>query len=147
MAPILYLVVPCYNEEQVLPLTSRVLREKMESLITRSSISPDSRILLVDDGSRDSTWPILCSLRQESPLFAAMKLSHNRGHQNALLAGLMTARHYCDAAVSLDADLQDDIEAVDGFLEKFGEGCDVVYGVRRKRDTDTVFKRSTARWF
>ena len=101
----------------------------------------------VDDGSRDSTWPILCSLRQESPLFAAMKLSHNRGHQNALLAGLMTARHYCDAAVSLDADLQDDIEAVDGFLEKFGEGCDVVYGVRRKRDTDTVFKRSTARWF
>lgn len=147
MAPILYLVVPCYNEEQVLPLTSRVLREKMESLITRSSISPDSRILLVDDGSRDSTWPILCSLRQESPLFAAMKLSHNRGHQNALLAGLMTARHYCDAAVSLDADLQDDIEAVDGFLEKFGEGCDVVYGVRRKRDTDTIFKRSTARWF
>lgn len=147
MAPILYLVVPCYNEEQVLPLTSRVLREKMESLIARSSISPDSRILLVDDGSRDSTWPILCSLRQESPLFAAMKLSHNRGHQNALLAGLMTARHYCDAAVSLDADLQDDIEAVDGFLEKFGEGCDVVYGVRRKRDTDTVFKRSTARWF
>lgn len=147
MAPILYLVVPCYNEEQVLPLTSRVLREKMESLIARSSISPDSRILLVDDGSRDNTWPILCSLRQESPLFAAMKLSHNRGHQNALLAGLMTARHYCDAAVSLDADLQDDIEAVDGFLEKFGEGCDVVYGVRRKRDTDTVFKRSTARWF
>ena len=147
MAPILYLVVPCYNEEQVLPLTSRVLREKMESLIARSAISPDSRILLVDDGSRDSTWPILCSLRQESPLFAAMKLSHNRGHQNALLAGLMTARHYCDAAVSLDADLQDDIEAVDGFLEKFGEGCDVVYGVRRKRDTDTVFKRSTARWF
>ena len=147
MAPILYLVVPCYNEEQVLPLTSRVLREKMESLIERSAISPDSRILLVDDGSRDNTWPILCSLRQESPLFAAMKLSHNRGHQNALLAGLMTARHYCDAAVSLDADLQDDIEAVDGFLEKFSEGCDVVYGVRRKRDTDTVFKRSTARWF
>ncbi|MCI8554778.1 MAG: glycosyltransferase [Clostridiales bacterium] len=147
MAPIVYMVIPCYNEEQALPRTASVAREKLEGLITRSVVSPDSRILFVDDGSRDGTWSLLCALTQETSLFAAMRLSRNRGQQNALLAGLMTARPYCDAALSLDADLQDDIRVVDDFLAQFAGGCEVVYGVRRRRDTDSAFKRGSAKLF
>lgn len=141
---VLYMVIPCYNEEQVLPITSKAVLEKMDALIEQERISSDSRILFVNDGSRDKTWSMLEELTAASPRFSAVKLAHNVGHQNALLAGLTTASKYCDAAISMDADLQDDIGAVDEFLTKYEEGCDVVYGVRRKRDTDTLFKRSTA---
>lgn len=141
---VLYLVIPCYNEEEVLPITAAAVREKMEALIAAGTIGEDSRVLFVDDGSRDATWAGLERLTGETPLFAALKLAHNVGHQNALLAGLMEAKENCDAAVSMDADLQDDINAIDGFLTKYAEGCDVVYGVRNKRDTDTRFKRTTA---
>lgn len=141
---VLYLVIPCYNEEAVLPITAAAVREKMEALIAAGTIGADSRVLFVDDGSKDGTWAGLEQLTGETPLFAALKLAHNVGHQNALLAGLMEAKEHCDAAVSMDADLQDDINAIDGFLAKYAEGCDVVYGVRNKRDTDTRFKRFTA---
>lgn len=141
---ILYLVIPCYNEAEALPVTSQVLREKMESLMARSAISAESRILFVDDGSQDDTWKLLCDYSRQTPLFAAVRLAHNAGHQNALLAGLMTAKSYCDAAISMDADLQDDVDAIDAFLEQYAAGCDVVYGVRNRRDTDTAFKRTTA---
>ncbi|MGI6264481.1 MAG: glycosyltransferase family 2 protein [Acutalibacteraceae bacterium] len=140
----LFLVIPCYNEQEVLPLAAGVMEEKMNALIASGRIAPDSRVLLVDDGSRDGTWPLIVSLHQQNPLFSGLKLAHNVGHQNAVLAGLMTVRERCDAAVSMDADLQDDINAIDGFLDKYAEGCHVVYGVRRKRDADTAFKRRTA---
>lgn len=141
---VLYLVIPCYNEEAVLPITSKAVQNKMEALIQQNKISAESKVLFVNDGSKDKTWSALEQLAARTPLFMALKLSHNVGHQNALLAGLMTARKYCDAAISMDADLQDDIDAIDGFLQKYSEGCDVVYGVRNKRDTDTFFKRTTA---
>lgn len=143
----LMVVIPCYNEEEVLPETSRRLTEKMASLVQKGLISQDSRVLLVDDGSRDRTWELIGSLHKENPLFEGVKLSRNRGHQNALLAGLMTARGRCDVSISMDADLQDDMDAMDRFLEKYREGCEVVYGVRNKRDTDTAFKRETALMF
>ena len=142
-----YLVVPCYNEEAVLPETVSRLTEKMKTLIAAGHADENSRFLLVDDGSKDKTWELICRFCEENPLCAGLKLAHNRGHQNALLAGLMAAKEKADCAISLDADLQDDIDALDGFLAKFEEGCDVVYGVRNKRDTDSVFKRSTARGF
>ena len=145
--PVLYIVVPCYNEEEVLPETSRRLVDKMDSLMKKGLITPDSRVLLVNDGSRDRTWEMICQLHKENPLFEGVKLSRNRGHQNALLAGLMTARNRCDISISMDADLQDDMDAMDRFIEKYNEGCDVVYGVRNKRETDTVFKRETALMF
>ena len=140
----LYMVIPCYNEEEVLPETARRLREKLTALMEAGTISPESRVLFVNDGSKDHTWEIIARLHQENPLFSGVCLSRNRGHQNALLAGLMTARDRCDITISMDADLQDDIEAIDGFLKKYQEGCEVVYGVRSSRATDTVFKRSTA---
>lgn len=140
----LFLVIPCYNEQEVLPITAKAIEEKMRALIEQGRIAADSRVLLVDDGSKDATWPLICSLHQQNSLFTGLKLAHNVGHQNALLAGLMTAKECCDAAVSMDADLQDDINAIDGFLDKYEEGCQVVYGVRKKRDTDTAFKRQTA---
>lgn len=140
----LFLVIPCYNEQEVLPLTAQAIERKMIHLMEQGRIDADSRVLLVDDGSKDGTWPLICSLHQKSSLFSGLKLAHNVGHQNALLAGLMTAKDHCDAAVSMDADLQDDINAIDGFLDKYNEGCQVVYGVRKKRDTDTFFKRQTA---
>jgi len=140
----LYMVIPCYNEEEVLPETSRRLAEKYDSLLERGMISDSSRILFVDDGSRDRTWELICSVSEKDPRFGGVKLSRNRGHQNALLAGLSVARGKCDAAISMDADLQDDIGAVDGMLEKFADGCEVVYGVRSSRETDTFFKRETA---
>lgn len=143
----LYLVVPCYNEQEVLPRTNSVLIQKMQELIAKNRISKESRILYVDDGSKDATWKLLSSYHYENELVCALKLAHNRGHQNALLAGLETAKDECDCAISLDADLQDDIEVFEQFLDKFEEGCDIVYGVRKKRETDTAFKRMTAEGF
>ena len=147
MAHKLMVVIPCYNEEEVLPETSHRLVEKMDSLVKKGLITPDSRVLLVNDGSRDRTWEMICDLHKHNPLFEGVKLSRNRGHQNALLAGLMTARNRCDISISMDADLQDDMDAMDRFIEKYNEGCDVVYGVRNKRETDTFFKRETALMF
>ena len=140
----LFCVIPCYNEQEVLPETSKRLQEKMETLIRKGKISEDSRVVFVNDGSRDDTWKIIQSLHEKNPLFQGINLSKNMGHQNALLAGLLTAKDVCDAAISMDADLQDDINAIDEMVDKFLEGADVVYGVRSKRATDTFFKRFTA---
>ena len=145
--PVLYIVIPCYNEEKVLPMTSGLFRDKLEFLIRNNKISPDSRILFVDDGSKDNTWDIILKLSLENRYFAGVQQSRNRGHQNALLAGLMTVKDLCDAAISMDADLQDDINAIDEMVEKFKEGNDIVYGVRSSRETDTFFKRTTAQGF
>ena len=147
MKDILYIVVPCYNEEDVLPETSRRLREKLEGLMAAGMISEKSRVLFVNDGSRDKTWSLIEALHEENHLFSGVNLSRNRGHQNALLAGLMTARERCDMAISMDADLQDDVDAVDGMLERYYAGCDIVYGVRSSRKKDTFFKRFTAEGF
>lgn len=140
----LYLVVPCYNEEEVLPETSKQLRSKMLSMIEKGRISGKSRIVFVDDGSSDRTWEIISELHRDDTIFQGIRLSRNNGHQNALLAGLMTVKSLCDMTITLDADLQDDIEAIDKMIEKYYGGCDVVYGVRDSRDTDTAFKRKTA---
>lgn len=147
MAHKLMVVIPCYNEEEVLPETSRRLVDKMASLVQKGLITEDSKVLLVNDGSRDRTWEMICDLHKENSLFEGVKLSRNRGHQNALLAGLMTARGRCDISISMDADLQDDMDAMDRFIEKYNEGCEIVYGVRNKRETDTFFKRETALMF
>lgn len=147
MASKLFVVIPCYNEEEVLPETSKRLVKKMAELERKGLITPDSKVLLVNDGSRDRTWEMICDLHKQNPLFEGVKLSRNRGHQNALLAGLMTAKGRCDVSISMDADLQDDMDAMDRFLEKYEEGCEIVYGVRNKRDTDTFFKRETALMF
>ena len=147
MPEILYIVVPCYNEEEVLPETSRRLGAKLDKLMEDGRISPQSRVLFVDDGSRDRTWSLIEQLHARDPRFSGAKLSRNRGHQNALWAGLMTARGRCDVTISMDADLQDDIEAVDAMLDRRAEGCEVVYGVRSSRETDSFFKRFTAEGF
>lgn len=147
MNNILYIVVPCYNEEEVLPETSKRLRAKLEQLISAGKIDPDSRVLFVNDGSKDRTWEIIAQLHEQSPLFCGVDLTRNRGHQNALLAGLMTAKDQADAVISMDADLQDDVDAVDAMVDKFLEGVDIVYGVRSSRKTDTFFKRTTAEGF
>ena len=143
----LFCVIPCYNEQEVLPTTSSLLRDKLHHLIEAGKISADSRIIFVNDGSRDATWDIIQSRHNEDEIFQGINLSKNMGHQNALLAGLMTAKDLCDAAISLDADLQDDINAIDEMVDKFNAGCDVVYGVRSARKTDTFFKRTTAEGF
>lgn len=143
----LFLIVPCYNEEQALPLCAPVMKEKMEALCKGGVISNDSRIIFVDDGSKDATADIIRSLHQSSPLFSGIFLSRNRGHQNALLAGLHYADNKCDCAISIDCDLQDDINAIDQMLQKFNSGCDIVYGVRSSRKKDSVFKRATAKGF
>ena len=143
----IYLVIPCYNEEEVLLETAKRLKEKINILIEKWKISEKSRVTFVDDGSKDNTWSIIEHLNSSNNIFSGIKLSRNRGHQNALLAGLMTVKNYCDAAISLDADLQDDINVIDKFIDKFIEGCDVVYGVRSDRKTDTIFKRTTAQGF
>ena len=143
----LYIVVPCYNEEEVLPETARRLRAKLEQLMAAGKVSQNSRALFVNDGSRDRTWEIISQLHRECPLFCGVDLSRNRGHQNALLAGLMTAKERCDMAISMDADLQDDIDAVDAMVEEYYAGCDIVYGVRSSRKKDTFFKRFTAEGF
>lgn len=145
MTKILYMVVPCYNEELVLDETSERLKAKYEQLISNNIISPKSRVVYVNDGSKDKTWEKIQGKHNENPMFSGINLSRNRGHQNALLAGLMTVRNLADCVISMDADLQDDINAIDEMLEKFeNENCDIVYGVRDNRDTDTVFKRRTA---
>jgi len=141
---ILYIVVPCYNEEEALPETARALREKMHTLISSGKISESSRVMLVNDGSTDRTWQLIKSLHETDKLFCGVCLSRNRGHQNALLSGLMTAKERSDVTISMDADLQDDINAVDKMLDKYYEGCEIVYGVRCSRATDTFFKRFTA---
>ena len=143
----LYIVVPCYNEEEVLSETASRLKKKMGSLKESGVIDDESRVMFVDDGSRDKTWEMISSLVKEDKLFSGVKLSKNRGHQNALLAGLMTAKQYANCVVSMDADLQDDIDAVDKFVEKYNAGNDVVYGVRSSRKKDTAFKRITAQGF
>ena len=143
----LYIVVPCYNEEEVLPETSKRLRAKLSQLMEAGKIAPDSRVMFVNDGSRDKTWEIIQRLHEEDPLFSGLDLTRNRGHQNALLAGLMTAKDRADMVISMDADLQDDIGAVDEMVDKYLEGCDIVYGVRSSRKTDTFFKRFTAESF
>lgn len=145
--PILYIVVPCYNEEAVLPETAGRLKDKLSALIKAGKISQKSRALFVNDGSKDRTWEIVEGLHREDPAFSGVNLTRNRGHQNALLAGLMTAKDRCDAVISMDADLQDDIDAVDAMVEKFCSGCDIVYGVRSSRKKDTFFKRFSAEAF
>ncbi len=142
----LYIVIPCYNEEEMLPITAKALLEKMQTLIDEQKIHPDSKVMFVDDGSKDKTWEIITKLHS-IPYFTGVKLSRNKGHQNALLAGMYTAVEYADIIVSMDADLQDDINAIDGFLEKRAEGCEIVYGVRSSRKKDTKFKRGTAQGY
>ena len=147
MADTLYIVIPCYNEQEVLPETSSRLLEKLLALENAGTISEASRILFVDDGSRDTTWDLISELHARDKRFSGLKLTRNKGHQNALLAGLMAAKERADVIISMDADLQDDINAVDAMLEKYREGCDIVYGVRSDRTTDTAFKRVTAQGY
>ena len=142
--PVVYFVIPCYNEEEVLPETVKRLTEKLAQMQKDGLAGEGSRMLLVDDGSKDQTWELISAYHKENPVVEGVKLAHNRGHQNALLCGLMTAKDRCDCAISLDADLQDDTDVLDEFVRKYLDGCDVVYGVRNKRDTDTWFKRTTA---
>ena len=144
---ILYLVIPCYNEQEVLPETTKQLKEKMENLIKDKKISKDSRVMYVNDGSKDNTWQLIQQIHEEDNLFTGLTLSRNRGHQNALLAGLMTAKKYADIVISMDADLQDDINVIDQMVEKSYEGCEIVYGVRSSRKKDTFFKKFTAEGF
>ena len=142
-----YFAVPCYNEEEVLPETAKRLIEKMRNLVSTGKISETSRILFIDDGSKDRTWNLIEQLHEAQEYVCGLKLSRNRGHQNALLAGLMTARKHADAVISLDADLQDDIDVIDDFVDAFLQGNDIVYGVRASRKTDSFFKRTTAQVF
>lgn len=141
---ILYLVVPCYNEEEVLDKTATVLREKMERLINAGKISKKSKVMFVNDGSKDRTWKMIHEWTQKDRMFAGLSFSRNYGHQSAILAGMMAARAKADAVVTIDADLQQDIEALDKFLECYENGCDIVYGVRNDRNTDGFFKKATA---
>ena len=145
--PILWIVIPCYNEEQVLPLTAPMFLKKLMELTEREVVSPNSRILFVNDGSQDRTWEIIRELAAKDEHFIGICQSRNRGHQNAVLAGLMEAKGRCDLTISIDCDGQDDIDAMDRMLEEYGKGAEVVYGVRAKRDTDSFFKRFTAESF
>ena len=144
---ILYVVIPCYNEEEVLEETTRQLKEKLQSLIKKGIISSNSRVVYVNDGSKDNTWQLIEKIDKTEKLFTGISLSRNRGHQNALLAGLMTCKKYADVIISMDADLQDDINAIDEMLEKYYDGADIVYGVRSARKKDTWFKKTTAESF
>ncbi|MBP3841029.1 MAG: glycosyltransferase family 2 protein [Bacilli bacterium] len=143
----LYVVVPCYNEEEVLAETTKRLKEKMETLIKNKKISDKSKVMYVNDGSKDKTWSIICDINKKEKLFTGLCLSRNKGHQNALLAGLMTAKEYADIVISMDADLQDDINAMDEMIDKYYDGSEIVYGVRSSRKKDTFFKRFTAESF
>ena len=145
--PILYIVIPCYNEQEVLPITAPMFLQKLADLTAAGKISPESRVLFVNDGSKDRTWEIICELAARDPHYAGICQSRNRGHQNAVLAGLMEAKSRCDITISIDCDGQDDINAMDAMVDAYRDGCDVVYGVRSKRDTDTFFKRFTAESF
>lgn len=143
----LYMVIPCYNEQEVLSETSKRLKEKLSTLVKAGKIDPESRIIFVNDGSKDRTWEIIRRLHEEDPVFGGVNLSRNRGHQNALLAGLMIVKDHADMAISMDADLQDDINAIDEMVEKYLDGTDIVYGVRSSRERDTFFKKATAESF
>ena len=143
----LFTVIPCYNEEEVLSETARRLREKYTALMQSGQIAKDSRIAFVNDGSSDRTWQIICDLHAQDPVFTGIDLSRNRGHQNALIAGLLTVKAHADMVISMDADLQDDIDAMDEMIQKYHEGCDIVYGVRNSRKKDSFFKRTTAEAF
>ena len=145
--PILYIVIPCYNEQEVLPITAPMFLQKLADLTAAGKINPDSRVLFVNDGSKDRTWEIICDLAARDPHYVGICQSRNRGHQNAVLAGLMEAKSRCDITISIDCDGQDDINAMDGMVDAYRDGCDIVYGVRSKRDTDTFFKRFTAESF
>ena len=147
MKPVLYIVIPCYNEEKVLPVTSGMFLEKLKSLIADNIISDDSRIMFVNDGSRDGTWDIITELSKKEKYFTGISLSRNRGHQNALLAGLFEAEPLCDITVSIDCDGQDDINAIDSMVREYLDGAEIVYGVRSSRETDTFFKRTSAQCF
>lgn len=143
----LYLVLPCYNEEEVLPETAKRLTDKLQQMMNDGLISYQSKMAFVNDGSKDKTWEIIERLHRENPLVCGIKLSRNKGHQNALLAGLMTVKDRCDVTISMDADLQDDIDALDRFMQAYHDGCEIVYGVRSSREKDTAFKRGTAQGF
>ncbi len=145
--PILYIVIPCFNEETVLPVTNTLFLDKLKDFIAAGEISAESRILFVDDGSRDNTWSVISELHQKNAYFEGLKLSRNCGHQNALLAGLMTAKNHADITISIDCDGQDDVAAMNRMLQEYKSGADIVYGVRAARDTDTKFKRNTAKGF
>ncbi len=147
MAPKLYIVIPCYNEEEVLPVTAPMFLEKINSLVSKGKISDDSRVMFVNDGSRDKTWDIIERLSKEDKHYIGISQSRNRGHQNAVLAGLMEAKDVCDITISIDCDGQDDINAMDEMVDAYLDGCDIVYGVRSSRETDTFFKRFTAQSF
>ena len=144
MRDILYIVVPCYNEEAVIDETTKRLTEKLKNLIITERISEKSRILYVNDGSKDNTWTIIERLYNENEFVTGLTLSRNRGHQNALLAGLFEAKEHADMIISMDADLQDDIDVIDKFVDEYYNGSQIVYGVRKSRKTDTFFKRTTA---
>lgn len=147
ITPNLWIIIPCYNEEKVLPITAPLFLKQLTHMIDEGKISDDSRILFVNDGSKDSTWDIIQKLSQENKYFLGMSQSRNRGHQNAVLAGLMEAKQYCDITISIDCDGQDDITVMEQMVDEYHAGCEVVYGVRSKRDTDTFFKRFTAESF
>lgn len=144
---VLYIVIPCYNEEKVLLITSGIFLEKMQKLIQDEKIDEKSRIMFVNDGSKDRTWEIILELAKKDEHFIGISQSRNRGHQNAVLAGLMEAKDCCDITISIDCDGQDDINAMDQMIEEYYDGCEIVYGVRNKRETDTIFKRCTAQGF
>ena len=145
--PILWIVIPCYNEEDVLPITAPMFLEQIQTMISKEKISAKSRILFVNDGSKDSTWDIICKLAQDDEHYIGISQSRNRGHQNAVLAGLMEARDVCDITISIDCDGQDDITVMERMVDEYLAGAEVVYGVRSRRDTDTFFKRFTAESF
>ena len=147
MKPVLYIVIPCYNEQEVLPITAPMFLNKINSLSEAGKISEDSRVLFVNDGSRDKTWEIITSLSEQDKRYCGICLSRNRGHQNALLAGLMEAKDKCDITISIDCDGQDDINAMDKMVDEYHNGCEIVYGVRSSRESDTFFKRTTAQGF
>lgn len=147
MNNVLYMIIPCYNEEAVINETARRLKEKLNTLISSKDISEKSRIVFVNDGSKDRTWECIQTLHAEDKIFSGINLSRNKGHQNAVIAGLMSVKELCDMAITMDADLQDDIDTIDEMVKKYNEGADVVYGVRNARNTDTFFKRFTAEAF
>ncbi|MDD6661096.1 MAG: glycosyltransferase family 2 protein [Lachnospiraceae bacterium] len=146
-SPVLYIVIPCYNEEAVLPVTAPLFRRKLEDMMNQSLVSADSRILFVNDGSNDGTWELICTMAQEDPHYIGISQSRNRGHQNAVLAGLMESKDKCDITISIDCDGQDDLNAMDEMVKRYLEGNEIVYGVRSSRETDTFFKRFTAQAF
>jgi len=145
--PVLYIVIPCYNEQEVLPVTAPMFLEKLNGLAAAGKISNDSRVLFVNDGSRDKTWEIISELSKSDEHYVGISQSRNRGHQNAVLAGLMEAKDKCDITISIDCDGQDDINAMDKMVDEYLGGCEIVYGVRSSRESDTFFKRATAQGF